>query len=249
MTLLHGALVIVAFFILVSLVTIWVQRYSGERRKKADYEPSPFARMNQGELAREQVHSLTAEYQAAQDSAQHHDSLIWTTTGILWGASLVLMGFLMNAPSVLHELVKWVPWVGIGLIVVMAVCCCLWGGVVRQKYRYCKKLESRLGLGQHTTLRHPSYSMRILYTCLSAGLITLWLILLAHAPKLGNTDESEDLQHALATEPSGTSPCRMGERSCSRQRHVDESTDKSVLTLPKGQGRPRQCGRSAGILQ
>ena len=33
--------------------------------------------------------SLLVEYQAAQDSAQHHDSLVWTTTGIIWGAGLV----------------------------------------------------------------------------------------------------------------------------------------------------------------
>ena len=34
---------------------------------------------------------LLVEYQAAQESAQHHDNLVWTVTALIWGGMLVLL--------------------------------------------------------------------------------------------------------------------------------------------------------------
>jgi len=36
---------------------------------------------------------LLVEYQAAQESAQHHDNLIWTVTALIWGGMFVLFWF------------------------------------------------------------------------------------------------------------------------------------------------------------
>ncbi len=36
------------------------------------------------------------EYQQAQDSAQHHDNLVWTTTSIIWAGNLVLLGLILG---------------------------------------------------------------------------------------------------------------------------------------------------------
>ena len=33
-----------------------------------------------------------AEYKATQDSAQHHDNLLWYVSSIVWGGNLVLLG-------------------------------------------------------------------------------------------------------------------------------------------------------------
>lgn len=41
--------------------------------------------------------ALLVEYQAAQDSAQHHDLLVWNITSILWASSLVLLGLVLTA--------------------------------------------------------------------------------------------------------------------------------------------------------
>src|SRR5437867_1823619 len=37
-----------------------------------------------------------AEYTAAQESAQHHDGLIWRTTGVVWAGNFVLLGFVVS---------------------------------------------------------------------------------------------------------------------------------------------------------
>lgn len=40
--------------------------------------------------------ALLVEYQAAQDSAHHHDNMLWSTTSIMWGASLLVIGFVLQ---------------------------------------------------------------------------------------------------------------------------------------------------------
>ena len=37
--------------------------------------------------------ALLQEYSAAQASAQHHDTLVWTVTNVLWALSILLFGF------------------------------------------------------------------------------------------------------------------------------------------------------------
>ncbi len=44
------------------------------------------------ELTREErIQILLAEYKAAQNSAQHHDTLVWTVTSIFWAANILLI--------------------------------------------------------------------------------------------------------------------------------------------------------------
>src|SRR5438093_874597 len=45
---------------------------------------------------RERRQVLLVEYQKAQDSAEHHDSLVWNITSLNWVGSAVLMGFVLN---------------------------------------------------------------------------------------------------------------------------------------------------------
>lgn len=40
---------------------------------------------------------LLLEYAQAQESAQYHDSLTWEVTSIIWGASTLLIGFIVEA--------------------------------------------------------------------------------------------------------------------------------------------------------
>lgn len=41
----------------------------------------------------EQREALLVEYQKTQDSAQHHDVLVWSITSLNWIGSALLMGF------------------------------------------------------------------------------------------------------------------------------------------------------------
>ena len=58
---------------------------------------------------------LLVEYQAAQTSAEHHDGLIWSISGVVWAASLVLLGILLaqaDKPHLKHVVVLFtVVWV------------------------------------------------------------------------------------------------------------------------------------------
>jgi hypothetical protein len=40
---------------------------------------------------------LILEYEQAQESAEHHDSLMWEVTSIIWGAATLLIGFIVEA--------------------------------------------------------------------------------------------------------------------------------------------------------
>ncbi len=51
---------------------------------------------DEGQLTRRHQ-ILLVEYQTAQDSAEHHDALLWNVTAIIWGANLVLIGFVLQS--------------------------------------------------------------------------------------------------------------------------------------------------------
>ena len=64
-----------------------------------------------------------AEYKAAQDSAQHHDNLLWYVSSIVWGGNLILLGScLENIHGALSRFLIF--WVGIFCILLNL---CVWG--------------------------------------------------------------------------------------------------------------------------
>jgi hypothetical protein len=87
---------------------------------------------------------LLAEYQAAQASAQHHDNLVWTLTGIIWGGMLVLFGFVLgNLDSVnLRLILTLLSILGITLTVAVWLFTLQLNSIKRQKYQRCKTIES-----------------------------------------------------------------------------------------------------------
>src|SRR5215471_7684593 len=92
-----------------------------------------------------------AEYSATQESAQHHDSLIWTATGPVWGGNFVLLGFIIEALSSGCGGV-WIPLAGLlGFILTAGVwkCVAVWNEIMNIKYRRCRELEERLDMWQH----------------------------------------------------------------------------------------------------
>jgi hypothetical protein len=126
---------------------------------------------------------LLCEYQAAQDSAQHHDGLVWSITSILWASSLVLMGFVLSAigQPELRAAITLVGFVAVLLIFV------LWGfarqlrSVKVQKYRRCIALERQLGMEQHSHLEYSAGSQTAWYTVIMIAFVLIWLALMFFA--------------------------------------------------------------------
>jgi len=124
--------------------------------------------------------SLLTEYQATQDSAQHHDNLVWSVTSIMWGATLVLMGFIFSSLKevTLRPLIMIVSTLGIALTIAVWVFALQLNSVKRQKYARCKEIEHTLHLRQHSTLRWTGGSQRIIYGVLMGIIIMIWIAIL-----------------------------------------------------------------------
>lgn len=127
-----------------------------------------------------------AEYQAAQNSAQHHDGLVWTVTSIIWGATFVLLGLVLDR--------LWAPEptddrIGTAIIAILGVLLLVFTWIVaaglrsikRRKYERCKELEKLLGFRQHADVRHGSGSQWAFYSVIMALFIFVWGAILCRA--------------------------------------------------------------------
>jgi hypothetical protein len=121
-----------------------------------------------------------AEYKAAQDSAQHHDNLLWYVSSIVWGGNLVLLGsFLKYIGNATEELpIPFIFCVGIFCILLNL---CLWGcayifrDIRNQKYKRCQFIESKLRFHQHSTLSGVPGMMWFIYSFVTIMFMALWL--------------------------------------------------------------------------
>src|SRR2546425_5440211 len=118
------------------------------------------------EVNEEERSILLVEYQAAQASAEHHDGIIWVVTGIIWGASLVLLGLAVDHADK-PEL--RLPVAGIAILAIL-LHCFLWGvhsqfrTLKIQKYERCKVIERRLKhMSHHTAVAHEQESQTAWY--------------------------------------------------------------------------------------
>jgi hypothetical protein len=123
---------------------------------------------------------LLVEYQAAQDSAQHHDQLVWSITSILWASSLVLLGLVLTA---MRQPGLQVPLTAAGLIALVLTtylwrCARQLRAVKIQKYKRCVAIERELGLHQHSSLSYPSGSQTAGYSVVMSLFMLVWLVVI-----------------------------------------------------------------------
>ena len=124
---------------------------------------------------------LLVEYQSAQDSAQHHDLLIWTITGVIWGAGLVLIGFVIqniNNPRLKLPVISTCI-LAILLLIYLLIMVFQFGSVRNQKYARCKEIEKVFHFEQHSKLRYKNWIGRIFYYLIMVAFITTWVLILA----------------------------------------------------------------------
>jgi hypothetical protein len=123
--------------------------------------------------------TLLTEYQAAQDSAQHHDQLVWTITSILWASSLLLFGLAVAAidRTDLRVPVTAVAFVAMALTVYLWMCVRQLRRVKVHKYKRCLAIEKALGMEQHSTLEYAAGSQTRWYTVIMLLFLALWVSL------------------------------------------------------------------------
>jgi hypothetical protein len=120
---------------------------------------------------------LLVEYQAAQNSAQHHDTLIWSINSVVWSASLILLGLLLKSSPDRNMIfiVSLISLLGIFLIIKVWIYTSQLAELKRQKYDRCKEIEQRFGFKQHTTVIWKSGRQWFLYSVVMIFFIIIWL--------------------------------------------------------------------------
>jgi hypothetical protein len=102
------------------------------------------------------LQALLVEYEKAQDSAQHHDSLLWTSVSFIFGGMLVLLGFVLD--SLDKKEAKSILWIvsvlGILLTVVAVLIAFQFNRVKQFKYDRCREIEEQIGGKQHQNVPH-----------------------------------------------------------------------------------------------
>jgi len=121
---------------------------------------------------------LLVEYQAAQSSAEHHDTLIWSITGVVWAASLILLGFMLDAlaKDELKYVIVLMSVLGILMLIKVWVYTYQLAALKIHKYDRCKEIEAVLGLKQHSTLKYPGGRQKNFYSAVMVVFIVVWLM-------------------------------------------------------------------------
>ncbi len=123
---------------------------------------------------------LLTEYESAQDSAQHHDSLLWNIIGIIWGAQLVLLGLIIHSiESILSKpIVISSSVLAIVLLLYLFFTFLSLRNIRNFKYSRCKEIELELGLKQHSSLNHPRLLGTIAFFCVMLFFVGTWTIVI-----------------------------------------------------------------------
>ena len=123
---------------------------------------------------------LLVEYQKAQDSAEHHDNLVWTISSIILSGMLVLIGFSLNFLSdpTFKSLILPIVILGILLTIFLWILQSDFRSIRIQKYERCKKIEEKLGMEQHTKLKYATGIQTKMYKGILIMLILIWILVL-----------------------------------------------------------------------
>ncbi|MEH6785175.1 MAG: LapA family protein [Alcanivorax jadensis] len=124
------------------------------------------------------IENKLTEYEMAQNSAEHHDNLVWSVSTLNWGVSSVLLGFVLNniTESSLGIVVLLFCLIGVFLILCSWLFARQFRSIRNQKYKRCKELEKELGLVQHTNIKHKDGSQSKIYSMIMVLFIVTWAV-------------------------------------------------------------------------
>lgn len=134
-------------------------------------------------LKRKKREVALVEYQATQDSAQHHDNLVWNVSSFTWAGSAVLMGFVLSGLHDASSTEAKLALLCVAIVgVILALCIWRWAyqlrGIKVEKYNRCKNLEEQLGMEQHLKLNYSAGSQTKTYAVLMVMFLVAWLVLI-----------------------------------------------------------------------
>lgn len=128
---------------------------------------------------------LLEEYKAAQDSAQHHDNLVWTATSILWTANVILFGTVLTAINTISDSINKDNLKGLPIALsLLGLVLCLsvrkfakqFNEIMCEKYNRCKDIEKKLKvMRQHTSLPYAPGEQKKIYKSIMSIFIALWV--------------------------------------------------------------------------
>jgi hypothetical protein len=119
------------------------------------------------------------EYQKAQDSAEHHDALLWTVVGILTSGIAALFGFGLEYYDGKHPKWMFIFLASLGMLLSALITFFVrsFSTIRQQKYGRCREIEESLGMKQHRELRCWGPQRFVVYM-VSGIFFIVWLILL-----------------------------------------------------------------------
>lgn len=120
------------------------------------------------------------EYAKAQDSAEHHDNLIWVATGVAWTGNIVLFALAISkiGEPYFQHLIVITSTLGILIMITATILAVQLINVKNQKYDRCKKIEGVFQFEQHSQLRYHPGPQKISYLVTAFVFILLWIGLL-----------------------------------------------------------------------
>lgn len=144
---------------LLLLVFEWL--FGSSLKKKRDERNGHLDNKHGTELTKEQREAYLIEYQMSQQSAEHHDTLLWTSTGIIWAANFVLFGLISDnifkEASLQHKcLLTLISSVAIIINAAMLALAYSFRRIRLLKYKRCQRIEKRFGLWQHRWTKNKS---------------------------------------------------------------------------------------------
>jgi len=123
---------------------------------------------------------LRVEYLASQQSAEHHDKLVWQVSSIMWATNSLLIGFSLQGihDKIPRYLTTFIAILGIVIVIGVWIFSSQLRDLKRQKYDHCKEIEGKLGLTQHGQTRYPAGAQAYLYGFIMIIFIIVWLAIL-----------------------------------------------------------------------
>ena len=122
------------------------------------------------------------EYAKAQDSAEHHDTLIWTATGVACAANIALLIFVIRKDALLNYPITSTLLGVLGMLLIVSVWLVANALIELKKKKYdrCKDLEKKLGFCQHldTQEYYPVGRQRRFYNLSMAIILVVWVVIL-----------------------------------------------------------------------
>ena len=122
-------------------------------------------------------------YEKAQDSAEHHDRLLWYVTSIVWTGNLIVLGQIATSTEIRLSSIPVLLLSVLALILNLF----LWSAsyqfrwIKKQKYEFCQDIENDIlkeAPGQHKNLCYPPGVMWALYCLVTISFLVIWFAIL-----------------------------------------------------------------------